>query len=156
MRKIAVGLCLLATVAISLLVEPLYANESVAPRRTVIASKYDVTKEITVQGTVQSLVKNPAPGTIRGAHLTVATAKGTLDAHIGNFVLAGRAPMSFAPGQSVRLVGLMTTINHQNVLLVRTIQTENRTITVRSDHGFLVSPGARTRLVGAASTGGAR
>jgi hypothetical protein len=156
MRKIAGRMCLLATVAISLLAAPLYANESVALRRAVIASKYDVNKEITVQGTVQSLVKIPAPGTMMGAHLKVSTAGGTVDAHIGNRVLAGRARTSFSPGQSVRLVGLMTTINHQNVFLVRTIQTGNSTITVRSDHGFLVSPGARTHVAGVTSTGGAR
>jgi hypothetical protein len=156
MRKIAGGLCLLATLAISLLAEPLYANEPVAPRRTVIASRYDVSKEITVQGTVQSLVKNPAPGTIMGAHLKVSTAQGVVDAHIGNHILAGRTPESFAPGQSVKLVGLMTTFNHQNVFLVRTIQTENRTITIRSEHGFLVGPSARTRLTNVPSTGGAR
>ncbi len=155
MRKIAGGLCLLA-LAGSLLSAPLYANESVAPRRTVIASKYDVSKEITVQGSVQSLVKNPPAGTIRGAHLKVSTANGMVDAHIGNFVLAGRSPESFAAGQSVKLVGLMTTISHQNVLLVRTIQTENRTITVRSDQGFLVRPGARTRIASTGSTGGAQ
>jgi hypothetical protein len=156
MRKIAGGLCLLATLAISLLAEPLYANEAVAPRRTVIASRYDVSKEITVQGTVQSLVKHPAPPGIMGAHLEVTTAQGVVDAHIGNFVFAGRTPVSFAPGQSVKLVGLMTTVNHQNVFLVRTIQTGNRTITIRSDHGFLVNPAARTRLTNVPSTGGAR
>lgn len=156
MRKIAGGLCLLATLAVSLLAAPLYANESVAPKRTVIASRYDVNKEITVQGTVQSLVKNPAPGTIMGAHLKVSTANGTVDAHIGNFVLAGQARMSFAPGQAVKLVGLMTTINHQSVLLVRTIQTQNRTITVRSDHGFLMNPHARTRVATVSAAGGAQ
>jgi hypothetical protein len=156
MRKIAFGPCLLATLAISLFAEPSFANESVAPRRTVIASKYDLSKEITLQGTVESLVRKPAPTTIRGAHLMVSTAQGTVDAHIGNLVLAGRTPVSFAPGESVKLVGLMTTFNHQNVLLVRTIQTGSRTITIRSEHGFLISPAARTRLTNVPSTGGAR
>lgn len=156
MRKIESGLCLLATLAISLLAIPLHANESVAPKRTVLASRYNLNKETTLQGTVQSLVKKPAPGTLMGAHLMVSTAQGTVDAHIGNFVISGRSPMSFAPGQSVKLVGLMTTINRQNVLLVRTIQTDNRTVMVRNDHGFLVSPSARTRLTVVSATGGAR
>jgi hypothetical protein len=156
MRRIGGGLCLLATLAISLLAAPLYANESAAPKRTVIASRYDVTKEVTLTGTVQSLVRKPAPGTIMGAHLMVSTSQGTVDAHIGNHLLAGKSPMSFAAGQSVKLVGLMTTVNHQNVFLVRTIQMENRTITVRSDHGFLVGHGATPRITGVSSTGGAR
>jgi hypothetical protein len=156
MRRIETGLCLLATLAISLLAVPVYANESVAPKRTVIASRYDWTKEVTLQGTVQSLVMKPAPGMLAGAHLMVSTARGTLDAHVGNYLFAGKRPESFAPGQSVKLVGLMKSVNGQNILLVRTIQTGNRTITVRSDHGFFVLPSAASRLTRNSSTGGAR
>jgi hypothetical protein len=156
MRKILGGLCLLATLAISLLAAPLYANESVAPKRTVIAPRYDMTKEVTLTGTVENVVRKPAPGTIMGAHLMVATAQGTVDAHIGNLVFAGKHPSSFASGQSVKLVGIMTEINHQNVLLVRTIQTGSSTIAVRNERGFLVLPGPSARLAGVSSTGGAR
>lgn len=156
MKKAAGGLCLLMALAIALLAAPLYADDSVAPKRTVIASKYDLSKEVTLEGTVQSLVRKPAPGTIMGAHLIVSTAQGTVDAHIGNYVVTGRYATSFASGQAVKLVGIMTEFNHQNVFVVRTIQTEDRTITVRSDHGFLVYPGAKARLTGVSSTGGAR
>ena len=156
MKKTTGGLCLLMTLAIASLTAPLYANESVAPKRTVIASRYDVSKEVTLEGTVQSLVRKPAPGTMMGAHLIVSTAQGLVDAHIGNYVAVGRYATSFASGQSVKLVGIMTEYNHQNVFVVRTIETENRTITVRNDHGFLVYPGAKVRIPGVSSTGGAR
>jgi hypothetical protein len=156
MRKNLGMLCLLATLAISLLAAPLYANESVAPKRTVIASKYDLTKEVTLNGTVQSLVRKPAPGTLMGAHLMVSTAQGTVDAHIGNFVIAGRNPASLVSGQSVKLIGIMTTINHQNLFLVRTLQMGDRTITVRSEHGFLVPPASAARLKATSSTGAGR
>jgi hypothetical protein len=156
MRRIESGLCLLATLAISLLAIPLHANESVAPKRTVLASRYDLTKEITLTGTVQSVVMKPAPGTITGAHLMVSTSQGMVDAHIGNHLFAGKHPASFVSGESVKLVGLMTTVGHQNVLLVRTIQIGNSTITVRNEHGFLASPATTARLAGASSAGGAR
>lgn len=154
MKKATGGLCLLMTLAIALLAVPLHANESVTLKRTVIASKYDVSKEVTLEGTVQNLVRKPAPGAMVGAHLIVATAQGTVDAHIGDYVVTGRYATSFASGQAVKLVGVMTEFNNQNVLLVRTIQIENRTITVRSDHGFLVYSGANARLTGVSSTGG--
>jgi len=156
MRKILGGLCLLATLAISLLATPLCADESVAPKRTVIASKYDLTKEVTLTGTVQSLVRKPAPGTLMGAHLIVSTAQGSVDAHIGNHLFAGRSTISFVSGQSVKLVGIMTEFNHQNLFLVRTIQTGDTTITVRNEHGFLVSPALKPHLAGVSSTGGVR
>jgi hypothetical protein len=156
MRKNLGVLCLLATLAISLFAAPLYANESVAPKRTVIPSKYDLTKEVTLTGTVESLVKKPAPGTLMGAHLMVSTTKGTVDAHIGNFVIAGRNPTSFVSGESIKLTGIMTTFNRQNLFLVRTLQMGDRTITIRSEHGFLVAPASAARFTGNSSTGAAR
>jgi len=156
MRKIAGGLCLLS-LAISLLAAPLRANESATPKRTVIAPRYDLSKEVTLEGTVQNLVRTPAPGTIVGAHLIVSTGQGIVDAHIGDRVIAGPNAASFASGQAVKLVGIMVQFNQQNVFIVRTIQTENRTITVRNDHGFLVFPGSRAaRLAAVSSTGGVR
>jgi len=156
MRKHLGVLCLLATLAISLLATPLFANESVAPKRTVIASKYDLSNEVTLTGTIQSLVKKPAPGTLMGAHLMVSTAQGTVDAHIGNFLIAGRNPTSFVSGESIKLVGIMTTINHHNLFLVRTLQMGDRTIMVRSEHGFLVAPASAARLKATSSTGAGR
>jgi hypothetical protein len=155
MRKIAGLLGLPMALAISLLAGPLYANESGAVKRTVEVSKYDVTKEVTVEGTIQSLIRKPAPGAIMGAHLMVSTAHGTVDAHIGNYLVVGKYATPLAAGQSVKLVGMMTTFNHQDVFLVRTMQSGSRTITVRTDRGFLVYPGAKT-LAATSSTGGAR
>ena len=78
-----------------------------------------------------------------GTHLMVSTSKGTIDAHIGGFVLRGSHPYAPAAGQSVKLVGVMTTINHKNVFLTRTIETGNRTVQVRTERGFLIVPGAK-------------
>jgi hypothetical protein len=153
MRKLAGGLCLIAALSISLLATPLGANEL---KRTVIAPKYDVSKEITLEGTVENLVKNPAPGMILGAHLIVSTAQGMVDAHIGNYVISGPHAASFASGQAVKLVGVMVEVNHQSVLIVRTIETEDHTIVVRNDHGFLVFPGSKLSLRDVSSTGGVR
>ncbi len=156
MRKNLGVLCLLATLAISLLAAPLYANESVAPKRTVVPSKFDLSKEVTLNGSVQSLVRKPAPGSFMGAHLMVSTAQGTVDAHIGNFVIAGRNPTSFTTGEAIKLTGIMTTYNHQNLFLVRTLQMGDRTITIRSEHGFLVAPASAARLKATSSTGATR
>jgi archaeosine-15-forming tRNA-guanine transglycosylase len=157
MRRLAGGLSLLTPLSILLLAMPLGANESVAMKRTVIAPNYDLSKEVMLEGTVQSLVKRPVPGSLAGAHLIVATAKGTVDAHIGNYVISGPHAESFASGQAVKLVGILVEVNHQDVFIVRTIQTGNRLITIRNDHGFLVPPGSQAaRLANASSTGGVR
>ena len=156
MRKITGVLCLLMALAISLLAGPTYADESAVLKRTVVAPKYDVSKEVILEGTVQDVVMRPAASSIMGAHLMVATARGTVDAHIGNLIFSGKDGVLFSSGQSVKLTGMMTTFNQKSVFLVRTIETGTSTITVRNDHGFLVSPGQRMRLAGVSSTGGAR
>jgi hypothetical protein len=156
MRKITGVLCLLMTLAISLFAVPIYANEPVALKRTVTASRYDVTKEVTLEGAIQSLVRKPAPGAILGAHLIVSTGQGTVDAHIGDYFVVGKYATSLTSGQFVKLTGMMVTINHQNVFLVRTMQTGDRTITLRNEHGFLVYPGSKAGLAAVSSTGGAR
>ena len=43
-------------------------------------SRYDVSKEVTLSGTVSSVPHKPAPGMIWGSHLIVETAFGRLDA----------------------------------------------------------------------------
>jgi hypothetical protein len=122
----------------------------------VSAPIYDSTKEITLEGTVQSLATTPTPGRLSGAHLMLSTSQGTVDASIGIYVLSGPHATSFASGQSVKLVGVMTTINDKSVFLTRQIQTEDGTIAVRTEHGFLITPGVKGRLARISSTGGAR
>jgi hypothetical protein len=156
MKRVTGGARLLTMLAIGLLAAPLFANnQSTQFKRTVMAPRYDARNEVTVAGTVQSFIKQPAPGMMMGAHLVVSTAQGTVDAQIGR-VAWGPHAVSFAPGESVKLVGVMATINHQNVFLARTIQTGSRTITVRNERGFFATSGAQTHATHFSSKGGAR
>jgi hypothetical protein len=135
---------------------PLYAGHAPAFKRTVVAPRYEISKEVTIEGTIQDLVRKPAAGSIFGTHLLVSTSKGTIDAHIGDFVLRGSNKYTPAVGQRVSLVGVMATVNHKNVFLTRTIETGNRTVEVRTTRGFLIVPGAKGRIAKASTTGGMR
>jgi hypothetical protein len=157
MRNKLGGICLLTALVVSSLAAPLFAGNAKAFKRTVLAPRYEASKEVTLEGTIQGLVRKPAPGTMMGAHLTVSTSKGTIDAHIGDFILRGSHAYAPAAGQSVKLVGVMTTINNKSVFLTRTVETGNRTIQVRNDRGYLILPGtmgkiAKTKV---STTGGA-
>jgi len=159
MRKMLGGVCLLTLLTISLLAAPLHAdNNPVAFKRTVIAPRYDATKEITLNGTVQSPSTKSAPGALLGGHLMVTTLQGTVDAHVGPFAFSGPRATPLASGQAVKLVGVMTNINGKNVFLTRQIQTANSTITVRNERGFLIIPGRKgnSDRVSFFSAGGAR
>jgi hypothetical protein len=135
---------------------PLHAGNAPELKRTVIAPRYDAAKEITIEGTIQQLVTKPIPGAILGGHLMVSTSSGIVDAQIGSFILRGPQPFALVAGQSVKIVGVMANINHRNVFLARTIETENRTIEVRTARGFFIIPGTENRNALSPATGGAR
>jgi hypothetical protein len=160
MRKFTGGVYLLLIAALVLMAAPLFANNtnhrSRLPQRTVRASGYNIAKEVTLDGTVQSVDRKANSRMMLGARLTVATAQGTVEADIGRFLLRGPHAVSFSAGQQVRLVGMMTTINRGNVLLTRVIETRGQTITVRNEQGFLVSPAAKMFLTRISAAGGAR
>lgn len=102
---------------------------------------YDVSKEVTLEGNV-STVKAFMPGHIPGGHMLVLTSKGTIDGHLGPYVLNGKNRISVTVGAHVKIVGVMATIRGNQVFLVRTIDTGANKYTIRSEHGFLLIPGA--------------
>jgi DNA/RNA endonuclease YhcR with UshA esterase domain len=156
MRNSFGPLCLLAVLLISSSAAPVSADQSEAKKRVAHPSRYDAAKEVTLEGTVESLVTKPAPGKMLGGHLIVATSKGTVDGQIGGFVLRGSQAFTAAPGEKVKITGVMTTFRGQQAFLVRTIQTPERTVVVRNAHGFFVVPGARAHLTHTSTQGAAR
>lgn len=156
MKKVLGGLGLLSLLAISVLAVPSYAGNTVPPKRVATVPRYNVSKEVTLEGTIRSVVSKPTVGMALGTHLMLATSKGPVDAHIGDFVFKGSHPLSVAAGQSVKVTGAMTTIKNKEIFLVRTIDTGGHLTTVRTAHGFLIVPGAKGRLALAAEKGGQR
>ncbi len=155
MRNKLGGFCLLTALVITSFAAPLHAaNKRV--KRVVSAPRYDAAKEVTIEGTIQQLVKKPTAGTMLGTHLIVTSPKGTIDAHIGGFVERGPHAYSPAVGQSVKLVGVMSTFKNKSVFLTRTIETGNRTFEVRTVRGYLIVPGVKGKLAQAKLAGGAR
>jgi hypothetical protein len=156
MRKLSLSVCYLSAIVVSAPAVPLHAGNAPEFKRTVVVARYDAAKEITIEGTIQQLVTKPIPGAILGGHLMVSTSSGIIDAQIGSFILRGPQPFAPVAGQSVRIVGVMANINRRNVFLARTIETENRTIEVRTARGFFVIPGTENRSAQIPTTGGAR
>jgi hypothetical protein len=109
---------------------------------------HDLTEEITVKvtGTVSGVLMNAAPGTIAGSHLLLATSEGPVDASLGRFGLKGNGALSVAAGERIEATGVMKMIHDRPVLLVRTVKDSSGEVyTIRTEHGFPVSPKARER-----------
>jgi hypothetical protein len=117
------------------------------------APRYDIAREAAVEGTVMSVVTNPAPGLPAGAHLLLRTSSGTVDAHLGSYAMSGPGAVSVTPGQAVKAVGVMTNIRGRRVLIVRTLQAGLGFYRIRNEHGFLIRH-ASTGWMGRAKTWG--
>jgi hypothetical protein len=155
MRNKLGGFCLLTAFVLTSLAAPLSAGSKPFKRNTT-PPRYQASKEVTMEGTIQGVVKKPTAGAMLGTHLMVTTSKGTVDAQIGDFVTKGSHAFTPAVGQSVKIVGVMTTINHKDVFLTRTIETGNRTVEVRTKTGFLIVPGVKGHASKTSTMGGAR
>src|SRR5271154_162864 len=68
---------------------------------------YDITKEVTVKGTVSSVLANASTGMIRGSHLLLVTSSGPVDASLGRFALQRKGALSVAAGEEVEVTGVM-------------------------------------------------
>ncbi len=141
MRKSSV--CLIPAVSMVLALVVIAAPglaQSVA--RTAIApaapSRYDVRREVAIEGTVAAVVMKPSPGMLAGAHVLLATTSGTVDAHLGNYPMRGAGSLSLVSGERIKVVGVMTTVQGKAVFLVRTVQAGGSVHVIRNGQGFPV------------------
>jgi hypothetical protein len=140
MRKLYGGVFLFASIAMLAIAVPIGA-QTVA-RATVVpaAPRYEASKEVTIEGSVMSVVTKPSAGMLMGSHVIVATPSGDLDAHLGTYAMKGANSFTLTPGEHVQMVGVMSTAEGNRVFLVRTIQSGSHLYKIRNEHGFLLRP----------------
>jgi|SRR5271157_879620 len=127
-----VGL-LFAILAVPLIAQP--ADDSIF--------SYDRSKEVSLSGTVSSVLEKPAPGMIWGSHLVIDTLSGKVDASLGRWGLVGKDALSVKPGQQVEVTGVMKTFHEKEVFLVRTVKVNGKAYAIRNQRGVPVSPQTR-------------
>lgn len=98
---------------------------------------YDKVHEITLNGTIQEVVREAPAGTPVGVHVMVAGPDGLVDAHLGPY-LTNDTLEAMQAGTPVQIVGAMETLQGEPVLLARQVIFSGRLVTVRSVNGFLV------------------
>ena len=108
---------------------------------------YDISKEVTLTGTVMSVLKAPSPGMIAGSHILLSTSSGEVDASLGRWGLQGRGALSVAPGQEVEVTGIMKTLLDKPVFVVRAAKVAGRIYSMRNAYGIPVSPQSRERAL---------
>jgi hypothetical protein len=146
MTRLCVAVGSMALMALACLALPAGAQSKPSEATTSGPFAYDVSKEITLNGTVSSLLAKPQPGMIMGAHLVFSTGSGPVDASLGGFALRGKDALSVSAGQQVAVTGIMKTINNRQVFLARTVKVDGQVFTIRNEHGMALSPQTRERL----------
>jgi|SRR5580700_2811522 hypothetical protein len=145
---LALGLCVS--------VMPLHAQTSDVSTRPVAHPWYDITKEVTLTGTVTSVVKTPARGTeaMVGSHLLVETNSGVVDTSLGKYALRGKGALSVTTGDRVQLTGIMKTVRDKQVFVARVILTNGHAYALRNEHGLAYLPSAREGTANSEAKGG--
>lgn len=144
MKRFLAGPCALALLFFISLQSLLQAQTAAGTGATRPFS-YDVTREVTLHGTVSNVLTKSATGMMWGSHLLLITPNGPVDASLGRFALRANGALAVAVGQQVDVTGVMKTIGGRQVLLTRTVNVGGRIYTIRNAHGAPVSPQPRDR-----------
>lgn len=107
---------------------------------TPVPRMYDLAKETVVSGTISEVLTRPKAGLPIGLHLTLSTAQGQVDVHLGPYFARIAAQKGLVPGASIQVTGVTSHFNPGDVFLARLITLGNQTITVRNHNGIPVRP----------------
>jgi hypothetical protein len=143
MKQLFAGLCALTLLSLVSSLTQMQAQRAIETRRA--EPYYDVAKEVTLKGTVSSVLTKPSVGMIVGSHLMLETSSGPVDASLGRFGLRGKDSLSVSAGEPVEVTGVMKTLMGKQVFVTRTVSVGGRVYTMRNEHGIQVSPQARER-----------
>ena len=138
-------LCALALLCLISLARPVQA-QTMPPATTPAGPfSYDVSQEVTLNGTVSGVLAKQSPGMVAGSHLLLTTLSGPVDISLGTFAFRGNNALSVTPGQQVEVVGVMKTLKEKPVFLARVVKVGDHLYEIRNEHGITITPQARER-----------
>src|SRR5262249_412775 len=121
-----------------LLALPAVAQQS-AKARADAARRYDVSREVSVQGMVVSFLVSSTKPPI-GPHVIVQTPSGPVDVHLGDARTLEASHLALAAGDSIRVIGENVAYGEGTQFFARIVQKGNQAVAVRSPRGFPLRP----------------
>jgi hypothetical protein len=97
-------------------------------------STYDVSRETTLVGTVLSYTAESSVPPV-GAHVSIQTAAGAVDVHVGSAKLLQQSRVTLAAGDSVRITGEVIAAGQSSTFAARIIEDGTQSVTVRDTKG---------------------
>jgi hypothetical protein len=155
MKRMLQSLGFVTLLALMLNAGPAHAQTTAAANAPTVPLRYDVSKEVTLNVTVQSLPAKSSHGFTKTSGLVLQTTSGTVQGSLTQFTLSGKEALSITAGEHLRVTGVMTTtMQDKQVFLIRTIQIDGRTYAIRNDRGFPLEHPARNVVTTTESKGG--
>lgn len=153
-RSATFGFFLTLTLCLSGL--PLQAQTGEVATKPAPHPWYDITKEVTLIGTVSSVVKSPTRemNMLGGSHLIVESNSGMLDASLGALAMKGKGALSVVAGERVQLTGVLKTVGDKQVLITRLVLANGHVTQTRNEHGFALAPASGKGSTSSEATGG--
>ena len=145
MKQLSAGIYSLALLSLVSPLRPIHAQTASSATRPAGPYSYDLSEEVTLNGTVLNVLTKASPGMITGSHLLLTTLSGTVDISLGTLGLQGQGALSVSAGQQVEVIGVIRTLKGKPVLLARAVKVGDRVYAIRNEHGIPVSPQARQR-----------
>jgi hypothetical protein len=98
---------------------------------------YNPSTEVTVTGTVESVENMPSPGRGGGGlHLKLTAPSGPVEIHVGPSSFVASKNVTFAKGDTLRVVGSQVTMAGEEVVIAREITKGDQVLTLRDAKGF--------------------
>ena len=120
----------------------------------VAPTEYDVHREINLTGTVRAYTPAPQAPPF-GAHVTLQTAAGAIDVHLGSPKLLAANHFTIEPGDTLRIVGESVAYGTATQFVARIVQKGTQVLMVRSVRGIPLSFAAPRNAAGSKPQGGA-
>ncbi len=139
LRSIRFAHCLAIVLLFSMGATAQQKAQSAAQQRR----SYDVSREVSLQGTVVSFTENSATPPL-GPHVVVQTASGQIDVHLGDARLLQANHLTLAAGDSIRVIGENVSYGEGTQFFARMLQKGSQTVALRSTRGFPLRPVAKS------------
>jgi len=132
--RLFLGSAVLASALLSVSFAGAQQQQAAVPQAN---ATYDASRETTLVGKVLSYTTESSVPPI-GAHVTIQTAYGPVDVHIGSAKLLEQNHFTLAAGDSVRLTGEVISIGQSNTFAARIIENGTQSVTVRNSKGQIL------------------
>ena len=111
------------------------AIPAIAQKPGSAAPKYDVSKEVTIKGTIDNIQEMAMGKGEAGVHLMVKTSTETIEVRLCPSGFLKDFEVAFEKGQQVEVTGSRIKIDEKEVILAREVVSGNSTVVLRDKHG---------------------